>query len=207
MPITVAPEGATAMTKSFPESYRWWTVDFPEDQQRLAIQGYYAAATMMDEIVVRAVDFLEKEGHRDNTIIVFVADHGYNLGYRHNWTKHILYPSILRIPLIIRDPGMNNKNVRVKGLVELQDIFPTLSELAGLPAPKGIYGVSAVKLMENPDGKGKRAVFAQGILHEGNGMVVTTENGTYLEWDKGKYREYYDISKDPDAWYNLVGNP
>jgi arylsulfatase A-like enzyme len=102
---------------------------------------------------------------------------------------------------------MNNKNVRVKGLVELQDIFPTLSELAGLPAPKKIHGVSAVKLMENPDGQGKRAVFAQGILHEGSGMVVTTENGTYMEWDKGKYREYYDISKDPDAWFNLVGNP
>ena len=207
MPLTVAPAGATPMTKPFPEDFKWWSKQFSEDQQRQAIQAYYAAVTMLDDLVGQAVRFLEEQGVADHTIIVFTADQGYNLGYRDVWAKHILYPSVLRVPLIVRYPDMKNRGVRAEGLVELLDIFPTLTDLAGLSTPDGLDGESFVPLMEYPAKAGKPAAYAQGILHNGSGIAVTTKDSTYLEWDNGAFREFYDLSKDPDAWFNRVDNP
>ena len=207
MPLTRAPEGATAMTKPFPGTFTWWTQDFPDDQERKAVQGYYAAVTMMDDLVGRTLAFLIKEGLGSNTIIVFTSDQGYNLGYRQIWAKHVLYPSVLHVPLIVRVPGMPNMGMRTKGLVELIDIFPTLVELTGIPIPDGLDGSSFAPLLENPNREGKEAVYAQGILHRGSGIAVTTKNFTYMEWDEGAYREFYDLRTDPDAWFNQVGNP
>lgn len=207
MPLTIAPEGSTPMTKPFPATFTWWTHDFPDDQARKAVQGYYAAVSMMDELVGRALAFLEKEKLSNNTIIIFTSDQGYNLGYRYIWAKHVLYPSVLNVPLIVKYPGMPKKNVWANGLVELLDIFPTLTELTGLPHPEDIDGTSFVPLMENPLNEGKVAAYAQGILHAGSGIAVTTKNETYMEWDNGTYREFYNLEKDPQAWYNQVDNP
>lgn len=207
MPLTVAPAGATPMTKPFPAKFKWWSKQFPEDQQRRAIQGYYAAVTMLDDLVGQALRFLKAQGVADHTIIVFTSDQGYNLGYRTVWAKHILYPSVLRVPLIVRYPGMPNKGAHAKGLVELLDIFPTLTELAGLPTPKGLDGESFVPLLKDPSQDGKPAVYAQGILHNGKGTAVTTLDGTYMEWDGGEFREFYDLSTDSEAWYNQIDNP
>lgn len=207
MPLTTAPAGATPMTKPFPAGWKWWSDRFPEDSQRRSIQGYYAAVTMMDDLVGQALSFLEKQGLADNTILVFTADQGYCLGYRTVWAKHIQYPSVLRVPLIVRYPGMPKRGARAAGLVDLFDIFPTLTELAGLPMPEGLSGKSFVSLMEDPSMEGKPAVFAQGILHNGKGIAVTTKDGTYMEWDNGRFREFYDLTKDPDAWFNKEGNP
>jgi arylsulfatase A-like enzyme len=207
MPLTVPPEGATSMTKPFPPNFDWWSKNYPEKEQRQAVQGYYAAVTLLDDMTGRAMQYLEDQGIADNTIIVFTSDQGYNLGYRDVWAKHILYPSVLRVPLIVRYPGMPNRGARAEGLVELLDIFPTLTELAGLPTPVGLDGESFVPLMENPAKEGKPAAYAQGILHNGNGIAVTTKEGTYMEWDKGAFREFYDLTKDPAAWFNQVNNP
>jgi len=208
MPLTVAPAGATPMMVPLPEDFnKWSSGQFPADLQRRAVQGYYAAVTMLDDLVGQAVRFLEEQGLAGNTIIVFTSDQGYNLGYRNVWAKHIPYPSVLRVPLIVRYPGMPQKGARVQGLVELLDIFPTLTGLAGLPTPDGLDGTSFVSLLENPAGGGKEAVYAQEALRQGNGLVVTTKSGTYMEWDKGAFREFYDLSKDPEAWFNQAANP
>jgi iduronate 2-sulfatase len=173
----------------------------------MALQGYYAAVSGMDEQVGRSLDFLQREGLADNTIVVFTSDQGYCLGYRDCHAKHIQYPAVLRVPLIVRDPGMPLRGARAQGLVELLDIFPTLTELAGLPMPAGLDGTSFVPLMKDPAKEGKPAAYAQEILHDGRGIAVTTKDATYLEWDNGGIREFYLLGEDPDAWVNRVDNP
>jgi len=207
MPLIVPPENATPMSKPYPPNFRHWSDQVTERVQSKALQGYYAAVSGMDEQVGRALDLLESEGLTDNTVVVFVSDQGYCLGYRHCWAKHILYPSVLHVPLIVRYPGMPNRGGRVQGLVELLDLFPSLAEIARLPAPEGVDGVSFVPQIHEPERKGKEAAYAQGILHNGSGIAVTTKNGTYLEWDNGAFQEFYDLSRDPEAWVNQAGNP
>ncbi|WP_168442109.1 sulfatase-like hydrolase/transferase [Pontiella desulfatans] len=207
MPISVPPPGATPMTKPYPASFRRWSVEVPEAAQREAVLGYYGAVSGLDEQVGRAMDFLEERDIADNTIVVFISDQGYCLGYRDCWAKHLLYPAVLRVPLIVRDPRMKRGDIRVEGLVELLDIFPTLTEMAGLPTPGGLDGASFVPLMVDPSKRGRPATYAQGILHLGRGKAVTTETATYLEWDGGEFTEFYNLKADPDAWHNQIGNP
>lgn len=207
MPLVEPPENATPMSKPYPSNFRHWSDQVPEAVQREALQGYYAAVSGMDEQIGRALDLLESEGLADNTIVVFTSDHGYCLGYRNSWAKHIQYPVVLNVPLIVRYPGMPNRDAQAQGLVELLDIFPTLAELAGLPAPRGIDGESFVPQLKDPSLPAKEAVYAQEILHRGSGTAVTTRDGTYLEWDDGAFQEFYDLSRDPDAWVNQARNP
>jgi arylsulfatase A-like enzyme len=202
MPLTIAPAGATPMVK--PSDLKIFQ-DLQEDTQRQAIQGYYAAVSGLDEQIGRALKFLEEQGLAGNTIVVFASDQGYCLGYRNCWAKHIVYPAVLRVPLIVRYPGMPNAGSRTAGLVELLDIFPSLCELSGLPIPDGLDGTSFVPLVKNPAGEGKVAVYARGILF--GEPVVTTRDWTYMEWDNGALKEFYHISKDTQAWFNLSANP
>jgi len=205
-PVTPPPD-ATEMTKEYPPRFRHWSDRVPESVQREALQGYYAAVSGMDEQVGRILDTLEARDLAEETIVVFISDQGYCLGYRDCWAKHLLYPPVLRVPLIVRYPDMPNRGEQVEGLVELLDIFPTLTELSGLPAPAGLDGVSFVPLLEDPARPGKPAAFAQGILHRGSGRAVTTPGATYLEWDEGEARALYDLTRDPRAWRNLSGDP
>lgn len=206
MPV-VPPAGATPMSKPFPKTFKHWSDQVSDQVLRKALQGYYAAVSGMDEQVGHALDFLESEGLADNTIVVFTSDHGYCLGYRDCHAKHIQYPPVLRVPLIVRYPGMPHRGAKVEGLVELLDIFPTLTELAGLPTPGGLDGTSFVPLMRDPAKEGKPAAYAQEILHNGRGIAVTTKDATYLQWDKGAFREFYLLGEDPDGWINRVDNP
>ena len=207
MPLVEPPPGATPMSMPYPENFRHWSDQVPEPVQREALQGYYAAVTGMDEQVGRALDYLAGEGLADDTIIVFTSDQGYCLGYRDCWAKHLLYPPVLRVPLIVRYPGMPNRGSRVAGLVELLDIFPTLTDLAGLPTPDGLHGRSFVPLIQQPGARGKSAARAQGILHRGSGRAVASHDAMYMEWQDGARREFYDLESDPDGWINLVDEP
>jgi len=209
MPLVVTPPNATPMSLPYPKTFQPWSSQVSEQVLREAMQGYYAAVSGLDEQVGRALKFLESEGLANNTIVVLTSDQGYCLGYRDCHSKHIPYPAVLRVPLIIHYPGMPNQGARVQGLVELLDIFPTLTELAALPTPGGLHGVSMVPLIKDPARAGKPAAYAQEILHDGRGTVATTEEGTYIEWknDNGELSEFYFLSTDPDAWVNRVNDP
>ena len=122
--------------------------------------GYYSGVTLVDSYIGMVLDALDELGVADNTIVVHTSDHGYLLGEHAEWAKQTLYDNALRIPLMIRTPAslMHARAERIDrpsgqstpqpqlqaqpsprriahGIVELNDLYPTLAELAGLPAP------------------------------------------------------------------------
>jgi len=115
------------------------------------------------------------------------------------------------VPLIFRYPGKIKTGIRTRGLVELVDIYPTLSHLCGLETPEGLEGVSLVALMQDPSRKWKQAAFTQyprslkSHRHRGRGDVmgyaIRTEDKRYVEWRRNSTgeilgRELYDLSND-----------
>lgn len=200
MPLTVNPTDATPTSKPFTASTYFPGV--PASKQKEFVHGYYAAASMLDEMVGKALQFLDEKGLTDNTIVVFLSDQGYFLGYRDLWSKHYCYPEVLNAPLLVRYPGMPNKGKTVKGLVEFLDLFPTLNELAGLPLVANLPGKSFVNQLNNPEDFGKDAVYLQGATY--GEFNVTSAN--YMYQVNGDKDELYNLSVDPKAYYNIAAS-
>jgi arylsulfatase A-like enzyme len=189
------------------------------DARRLK-HGYYASVSYVDAQVGRLLDALDELRLSENTIVVLWGDHGWKLGEHGSWAKMTNYEIDTRAPLIIRSPR-GTDGVRVDRLVEFVDIYPTLAELAGLPVPAHVQGVSAVPLMEDPDQTWKSAVFSQ-FLREGiwtapdgieyMGYAVRTNRYRYVAWmntETGGFVawELYDHESDPGENINLAGRP
>lgn len=125
--------------------------------------AYLACVSYVDAQIGMMIDALEEAGVRDNTIIIVWSDHGWHLGDMGIWGKATNYELGTRVPMIIWTPDMDEKNrgKQTEALVELVDMYPTLSELAGLDLPDHLEGQSFAPLLQNPDKDWKKAVFSQ----------------------------------------------
>ena len=176
----------------------------PDDMARKLIQGYRAATSYSDAQVGRVLDELDRLGLAENTIVVLWGDHGWSLGEHGLWCKHSPFELANRIPLIVRAPG-SSRGV-ANGLVESVDIYPTLVELAGLPAPGHLQGDSFTQALDDPGVVLKKAVFPRWQ----NSDSIRTDRYYYTEWrdEQGKVtdRMLYDHDEDPGELNNVAGD-
>ncbi len=186
-----------------------------DDLQRTLIHGYYAAASYMDAQTGRVLDELQRLGLRDNTIVVLWGDHGWHLGDHGMWCKHTNYEQAARIPLIVSMPGAK-AGVSSAAFIEAVDVYPTLSELAGLPQPTGLDGRSFAKLLSDPASQHRdHVIHVYPRTAEGRGSLlgraIRTERYRLVEWKpaggaaaEAEY-ELYDYAADPQESVNLAG--
>ncbi|MDH4044915.1 MAG: sulfatase [Gemmatimonadota bacterium] len=222
------PDGAPSMAMNTMRELRGYT-DFrhvvhpaqgqlSEAEARRLKHGYYAAVSYVDAQIGRLLDALDSLGLTDNTIVVLWGDHGWKLGEHGSWAKMTNYEIDTRAPLIIRAPG-HAGGTQIDRMVEFVDIYPTLTELAGLPLPVHLQGTSAVPLMHDPARAWKPAVFSQ-FLREGAwiapdsvvymGYAMRTERYRYVAWMDWQTQAYvayelYDHASDPAENVNLAG--
>ncbi|MGM0507223.1 MAG: sulfatase [Bacteroidota bacterium] len=130
------------------------------DYARQLRHAYAAATSYVDMQVGRVLDQLQALGLDENTIVVIWSDHGFALGEQGIWGKHSLYEVALKSPLIIRYPEMNEPGVASHTIVETIDIFPTLTDLAGLPTPEEVEGNSLRDQLEEPGSVSDQSAFA-----------------------------------------------
>lgn len=172
--------------------------DHPDNQQRMWA-GYYAAVTFMDEQVGRLIEALERNGLRESTAVVFTSDHGYHLGDHQFWQKSNLHEQVLRVPLILSVPDISAG--RTQSLVELVDIFPTLSELAGLDIPKSVQGSSLVPILRDPT-----ATIKDSAISFNKGHSLRTDRWHFMRYNDGT-TELYDMERDPQQITNRSADP
>lgn len=120
-------------------------------------QHYAACVSYADAQVGKLLDRLEELDARDRTIVVLWGDHGWHLGEHAIWGKHALFEESLRSPLIVRYPDLPRPGEATDSVVETLDLFPTLCDLAGLPAPEFARGVSLRPILEDPSSPGHPA--------------------------------------------------
>ncbi len=178
------------------------------DQARECKRAYYAAISFVDAQIGRLLDAVDRLGLRDKTIIVFWSDHGYHLGEHGLWFKQSCFEQSARVPLIISVPGLKSAGQASPRVVELLDLYPTLADLAGLPAPRDLQGVSLRPLLQQPQIQWNRPAFTQVQRGTVPGHSVRTEHARYTQWDYGaKGEELYDHDKDPQELRNLATEP
>jgi uncharacterized sulfatase len=183
---------------------------------RKALQAYYATISFVDAQVGRLMVALDQLKLADNTIVVLWSDHGYHLG-EHNgiWQKRTLFEQAARTPLIIRAPGVKGNGTASTRIVEFVDIYPTLTDLAGLKPPKGLEGRSLKPLLDNPLAKWNGTAITQVLRPEDKrlpqpvmGRSIRTARWRYTDWAEGKSGvELYDHATDPLEFNNLALQP
>ena len=188
----------------------------PEDARDM-LRAYLACVSYVDWNVGRVIAELERQGLRENTIIIFWSDHGYQLGEKGKWSKHSsLWEHGTRVPFIIHDPRAKGNGTSSPRIVELIDIYPTLTDLCGLPQPDGLDGVSLAPLLDNPHKEWNRPAYTvTGDIgngyNKGNGLtgvVVRTESWRYAEFfGPGAGAYLTDPVHDPHELKNLIYNP
>ena len=175
-------------------------------EQRKSIAAYHASVSFMDEQVGRLLDTLDRLELRENTIVVFLSDHGFNLGEHTSWQKTNLWEESIRVPLIISVPRMADPGGQRDAIVELIDLYPTLVELGGMETPSIVQGESLVPLLDGTV-QSEESAFAYTITVR-DGASLKTERWRYNRWGEdamGRNEELYDHDVDPGEFQNLVG--
>ena len=186
----------------------------PEAQARLLKHGYYACASFVDAQIGRLLEVLAALGLRDNTIVVLFGDSGWKLGEHGGWSKLTNYEIDTRTALVISAPGQDRPGGRADGLVELVDIYPTVSELAGLTPAADLEGTSLVPLLSHPERPWKSAAFSRfprGFTNRFMGRSMRTERYRFIEWrdwfdDTLVATELYDHQTDPQENTNIAAD-
>ncbi|MBT5169646.1 MAG: sulfatase [Opitutales bacterium] len=180
-------------------------------QAQEAKAAYYACVTYMDEQVGRILDALDRLEMTDNTVVVFISDHGWLLGEHDSWQKSNLFDPACRVPLIVRAPGFEkNAGKTVMAAAELIDLYPTFADLAGLgdEAPSILQGHSLVPLLEKPNRKDWVRGSSYTVLGNKKAVHNSIRSGQYrYSLYKGGEEELYDHQNDPDEFTNQANNP
>lgn len=185
---------------------------FSPELKRQLIHGYYASTSFVDAQIGKVIDELDRLDLTEDTIIVLWGDHGFHLGDLGIWTKHTNYEQANRIPLLFIAPGVAKPGSSTRQLAESVDVFPTLAELAGLPAPAGpqpMDGVSLVPVLKDPQARVRDHAF-HAYPKTKIGRAIRTERYRLVEWKKPGAPaetadlELYDYETDPIETKNLA---
>lgn len=178
-------------------------------------RAYAASISYMDAQVGKLLAELDALGLRDNTIVMFISDHGFHLGDLRGWGKETNFDYCTRSPWILSTPDFPT-DLRSKGFVEYVDIYPTLCDLAGISSPAYLEGTSVKPLLSNPDRPWKSATFSQFPRHYPiptfEGYSIRTRHFRYVEWRKLVDQsfithELYNLANDPYESNNLADLP
>ncbi len=206
------PENAPSITDGNFEGFRDFQDipdkgDFSETKTLELIRAYAASTSFTDAQVGRVLNHLDTLGLTENTVIVFVGDHGFHLGEHGKWLKNTLFEVALRSPLIVSVPGQTYQGVKTDALAELVDIYPTLCDVCQLSVPSQLEGLSLMSVIEQPTRPWKTAAFSQKGRTTGNS--IRTDRYRYTEWGQNGSRgvELYDYDTDPHETVNIVNLP
>lgn len=232
MPLPKVRDGELDTKTSFQKLDSVWAHNSPgefhtaaitDDDRRQVTAAYYAMCELIDDQVGRIMSALTDSGQRDNTIVIFMSDHGEMLGDHGLYFKgpHF-YDEAIRVPLIVSYPPLFQSGQQVDSLTELVDLVPTLLEACDMPIPNRVQGRS---LLPQLTGKGEvnlrdavyceyynswthsdaygsmlRTASEKIVVYHGTNQDGTNQDGT----DQG---ELYDLVSDPDEFDNLWDSP
>ncbi len=180
-------------------------------QWKQGIQGYLASISFADAMLGRVLDALKDGPNADNTVVVLWSDHGWHLGEKQHWQKFTGWRACTRVPFIVRAPkgvpGLpagTTAGQRCGKPVNLVSLFPTLTDLTGLPHKSDNDGPSLLPLLKNPQANWDHTSVT--FLGDAGSYGMSTEDWRYIHYSNGD-EELYDSEADRYEWTNLAAKP
>ena len=172
--------------------------------------GYYACITHLDHQIGRLIQALVENKLYDDTIILFVSDHGELLGDHHLFRKSRAYQGSSRVPFLVSGGGFRpEKPGSVKtDVVELRDVMPTVLEAAGVQIPDSVEGISLwnTALKESGTPEVREYLHGEHTLGEASSHWIITKDEKYIWYSQTGEEQYFRIAEDPDELHNLIGS-
>jgi choline-sulfatase len=185
-----------------------------ENNYRHYLAAYYHYVKRADNCIRKILDALKKSGEMDNTLIVFLSDHGDGMGAHRMVTKQVSFiEETARIPLIFSGPGITPRGtMNSDQLVSLDDLLPSLCDYAELPVPEGIYGKSLMPyLRSSSKNKLRDYVVSEWTTEWGftvsPGRMLRTDRYKYIRYLEGNGEELFDLQNDPGERHSLIKDP
>ena len=171
--------------------------------------AYYGSITHIDHQIGRFLIALSEYGELNNTIFLFVSDHGDMMG-DHNWfRKGIPYEGSSRVPFFIYDPGNLLKGKKGKvfdEVLELRDIMPTLLDFAHISIPDSVEGLSLKDLIEERNSTWREYIHGEHSFGEDSNHYIVTKRDKFLWFSQRGEEQYFDLEKDPKELTNLINS-
>lgn len=182
------------------QSVRKYWRNLPPLQHADMLRAFYALCTHIDHQIRILIGTLREEGLLDNTIICFTGDHGDMLGDHGFYAKRLMYEGSAKVPMIMVDTRNERRLPGGKTddrLMALQDIMPSLLELAGIPVPDSVDGISVLKEKRNfLYGESKTGVKATRMIRDNRHKLIW--------YPAGNHFQLFDLVNDPQETLNLV---
>lgn len=192
----------------------------PESFDVKAVQAaYYGMVEFLDDLLGQLLDALERTGQRENTLIVFMSDHGETLGDHGLLQKGCrFYEGLVRVPLIFSWPGHIEQGLISPALVELTDITPTLLDIAGIDIPEKMLGRSLLPILTGQADPAHfrdstRCEYYRTLLDDNRGFegsygtMIRTERYKLVVYHGHGLGELFDLHADPGEFNNLWDDP
>jgi len=176
-----------------------------ERRLRMICAGYLGNLRYLDVCIGDVLKALEEAGLVENTIVVYTSDHGEMRGEHGLFQKFVFFEPSVGVPLIVSYPRAVPAGKVSRALVEYQALYPTLSDLAGLPSPGQLDRASFGSLVHNPDAPGPPAVFAEYALSWAPRYMIRTDRYKYI-YNEGDIAELYDLEPDPGERINRAAS-
>lgn len=181
----------------------------PKEEIRKGLTGYYASVDFMDDCIGNLLNGLRAQGLLENTIVLYLSDHG-DLASEHGlWWKRSPREGSARVPLLIRMPDGSSPK-QIDSPVELLDIFPTLCDLCHIPKPGALDGETLIPFLDG-SGERRRKDYARSeylLRAESCFRMIRTPRFKYVEFlIEGWQPMLFDMLEDPNEMRNVASQP
>ncbi len=221
--IPVPPNATEASWKRLPPFFnegnegrnRWrWRFDTPEKYQAM-MKNYYRLITGVDAACGKIIEELEKQGVKDETLIIFTTDNGFYHGERGLADKWYPHEESIRVPLVIRDPRMpeTRRGTRNDDFTLNVDLAPTILAAAGINAPGRMQGRDIAPLyLEEEQPAWRDEFFYEHPMIRANDFIppsqaLVRKDWKYFYWPAHHYEQLFDLTSDPHEENDLARDP
>jgi choline-sulfatase len=178
---------------------------FTDETRKIAIASYYGLCSYLDSNIAQVLQALAESGLRDDTLVVYTADHGENLGTRRLWGKSNMYEEAVSIPMIVSGPGVPAGGI-VETPVSLADGAATILEAVGL-AEQIVPGYRSLRVLANEPCNAERVVLSQYHASGADTAAFMIRKGRYKYIHYVEYSpELYDKESDPEEERDLAAD-
>ena len=190
------------------------TVNIPDDVTRRGRECYYGLTEWVDSEIGRVLNYLETSPFAENTVVVYTADHGENMGEHGMWWKNCMFENAVRVPLIVSWPNRWKGGQSRSGSCSLLDVVKSVAEIGGARVPRDWNGDSLVPWLDDPAHKWKDLAVSQYYAHYiASGYAMLRTGGWKYVYhsspapNRKAERELYNLAEDPNEFHNLAAQP